>query len=304
MNKKRVVIAGGSGFIGQSLAQELIARDYEVIVLTRTPRERGDGSREVKWDGQNIGDWAKFLDGAAAVVNLAGRSVHCIHTAENYREIIGSRVNSVRVMAAAFQCANIPPRAWIQASGIGFYGDCGERLCDENMSNGSDNLSKICQQWESAFNSTATPNTRRVVLRIGVVLGNGGGGLPVMAKLTRCFLGGTAGSGRQFFSWIHLADLTRMFVEVIENENTSGTFNAVAPNPMTNKNFMSELRSALHRPWSPPAPEWAVRIGARLMQTEPAFALTSCRCEPKGFLEAGFKFQFPELRDALENLYE
>jgi uncharacterized protein (TIGR01777 family) len=304
MNKKRIVIAGGSGFIGQSLARELLARNYEVVVLTRTPRERSDGVREVAWDGKSVGDWGKFLDGATAVVNLAGRSVHCVHTPENLRAIIESRVNSVRVIASAFECANVPPRVWVQASGIGFYGNCGERLCDENTSNGSDNLSKICQQWESAFNSAATPNTRRVVLRIGVVLGNGGGGLPVMAKLTKWFLGGTAGNGGQYFSWIHLADLTRIFVEAIENENVSGTFNAVAPNPMTNREFMRELRHALRRPWSPPAPEWAVRIGARLMHTEPAFALTSCRCEPRRFLEAGFKFQFPDLRGALKNLYE
>lgn len=301
-NRKRIVLAGGSGFIGQSLAKELLARDHEVVVLTRTPRERIDGVREAGWDGQNIGGWVKYLDGAAAVVNLAGRSVHCVHTPENIREIIGSRVNSVQAIAAAFNQIQNPPRVWAQASGIGFYGDCGERLCDENTATGPDNLSRICRQWEDAFNSVEMPETRRAVLRIGVVLGNGGGGLPVMARLTKCFLGGTAGSGRQYFSWIHIADLRRMFIESIEDGNMSGVFNAVAPNPARNADFMRELRRALHRPWSPPAPEWVVRIGAKFMKTEPAFALTSCRCVPKRFLDAGFQFQFPELRGALADI--
>ncbi|HSY74671.1 MAG TPA: TIGR01777 family oxidoreductase [Dongiaceae bacterium] len=301
---KRIILAGGSGFIGNALAKELLVRNYEVVVLTRTPRSRNDGVKEIGWDGAHIGEWIKFLEGAGAVVNLVGRSVHCIHTPKNFREIIESRVNSVCTIAAAFRQIQNPPRVWVQASGIGFYGDCGERLCDESTSGGSDNLSEICQQWESAFNSVEMPKTRRVILRIGVVLGNGGGGLPVMARLTKWFLGGTAGSGRQYFSWIHLADLTRMFVESIERENMSGIFNAVAPNPKKNAEFMRELRRTLHRPWSPPAPEWAVRIGARFMKTEPSFALTSCRCEPKRFIESGFKFQFPELRHALKNLYE
>jgi uncharacterized protein (TIGR01777 family) len=303
MKPQRIILAGGSGFLGQSLAWELRKRDYEVVVLTRSPRERSDGNREVKWDGEHTGDWIQSLDGAAAVVNLAGRSVHCIHTPENLRKIIESRVNSVHAIAAAFQHVLAPPHIWVQAGGIGFYGDRKEQLCDESTPSGSDNLSKVCQQWESAFNSVEMPETRRVILRIGIVLGNSGGGLPVMARLTNWFLGGTAGSGRQYFSWIHLADLTRMFIEAIECETVSGIFNAVAPEPVMNSEFMRELRRALHRPWSPPAPEWAVRIGARLMKTEPSFALTSCRVAPQRFLKAGFKFQFPELSGALENLF-
>ncbi len=303
MSKKRVVLAGGSGFLGRALAKELIARDYEVVVLTRTPQLRSDGAKEMAWDGKTSGEWIQFLDGAEAVVNLAGRSVHCIHTPENLREIIESRVNSVHAIATAFHQIQNPPHIWVQASGSGYYGDCGDRLCDENTPNGSDNLSEICRQWENAFDSAETPKTRRVILRIGIVLGNNGGGLPVMASLTRGFLGGTAGSGRQYFSWIHIADLTRMFLEAIECENVSGTFNAVAPRPVMNAEFMRELRRAMHRPWSPPAPEWAVRIGARLMKTESSFALTSCRCAPKRFLEAGFQFKFAELRQALKDIY-
>ncbi len=136
----------------------------------------------------------------------------------------------------------------------------------------------------------------------GLCSGRDGGALPVLARLTKCFLGGAIGDGRQYISWIHLADLARMFVAAIEHENFSGAFNAVAPNPVTNAEFMHELRRVLHRPWSPPAPAFAVKIGSRLMGSEASLALVSQRCAPEKFLEAGFEFQFPDLRAALENL--
>jgi uncharacterized protein (TIGR01777 family) len=302
MNKK-IILAGGSGFLGQSLAMELTAGKYEVVVLTRAPRKRNDGVLEVKWDGATAGDWTKFLDGAEAVVNLAGKNINCPHTPENVRALTDSRVNSVRAIAAAFENLKTPPRVWVQAGAIGFYGDTGSRCCDESSQIGTGNLAEICGRWESEFNSTGLPATRKVLLRIGFVLGHDGGALPVLGRLAKLFLGGRVGSGKQFISWIHIADLTRMFVGTIEGEKLTGTFNAVAPAAVTNADFMRELRRALHRPWSPPAPEFAVRLGSRLMKSEPSLALAGCRCAPKRFLEVGFKFQFPELRGTLQNLY-
>jgi uncharacterized protein (TIGR01777 family) len=139
------------------------------------------------------------------------------------------------------------------------------------------------------------------MLRIGFVLGREGGALPVLARLTKWFLGGSAGNGKQFISWIHIQDLTRMFSESIGRKDLAGTFNAVGPDPVTNGEFMRELRRALHRPWSPPAPVWAVKLGAQLMGTEPSLALEGCRVVPKRFLEVGFQFQFPELGGALKD---
>jgi uncharacterized protein (TIGR01777 family) len=304
MNKKRVVLAGGSGFLGGALAKELLARDYEVVVLTRSPREQTDGIKEILWDGKNSGEWIQSLDGAEAVVNLAGRNIKCRYTPENLRELKASRVDSVYAIAAALGRVARPPRAWAQAGAVGFYGDPKDTLCDENSPAGDDKLAGICQPWEDAFNSAPAPNTRRVLLRIGFVLGRDGGALPLLAGLTKCFLGGTVGGGGQFISWIHAGDLSRMFIEAIERDELTGTFNAVGPNPVTNREFMRELRRALHRPWSPPAPEWGVKIGSRLMGTEPSLALTGCRVAPKRILEAGFKFQFTELPGALENLFE
>jgi uncharacterized protein (TIGR01777 family) len=304
VKKKRIVIAGGSGFIGSALAKELLARNFEVVVLTRSPRARTDGVIETEWNGEHLGEWIKFLDGAETVVNLAGKNINCPHTPENLRELTASRMNSVRAIALALEHVQNPPRVWVQAGAIGFYGDRGNVLCDETTSSGADNFAEICRQWEDAFRSMNPPKTRKVLLRTGFVLGRDGGALPVLSKLTKWFLGGTVGSGKQYVSWIHIKDLTQMFVEAIEQDNLKGTFNAVAPNPVTNKEFMRELRRALHRPWSPPAPEWAVKLGSRWMKSEPSLALSGCRVAPKRFLEAGFKFQFSNLRDALENLYK
>ena len=194
MNKKRVVLAGGSGFLGQALAKELLQRDYEVVILTRELRERDedDGVKEVEWDGEHIGEWIKYLDGAETVVNLAGCNINCRHTPENLREIIESRVNSVRAIAAAICHVKQPPRVWVQAGAVGFYGNCGDQWCDETALNGRNSLAEVCRLWEQACHDAASLPTRRVLFRIGPVLGRDGGALPMLVNLTRWFLGGAA----------------------------------------------------------------------------------------------------------------
>jgi hypothetical protein len=306
MNKKRVVLAGGSGFLGQALAKELLQRDYEVVVLTRELRERDedDEVREVEWDGEHVGEWIQFLEDAEAVVNLAGRDINCRHTPENLREITESRVNPVRAIAAAIRQVSNPPRLWVQAGAVGFYGNRQDEWCNERTSNGPGRLAEICRRWEETFFSANAPKTRRILFRIGIVLGRDGGALPLLANYTKWFLGGAAGSGRQYISWIHHADLTRMFLLALEYENFfAGTYNAVAPGPETNVEFMRVLRRTLYRPWSPPVPAWVVKLSCKLTQSEASLALDGCRCAPKRFLESGFEYKFPDLRGALKNIY-
>ena len=294
MSRKRLVIAGGSGFIGRALAGDFSGRGFEVVVLTRSPRQRADGVVEAEWDGAQAGAWVALLDGADAVINLAGKNINCPHTPENLRDITASRVNPVKAIATAVGAAKNPPRVWVQASAVGFYGDTGEMACDENAPAGNDTLAKVCRQWEAAFTAANVPKTRKVTLRIGVVLGRDGGALPLLSKMTRFFLGGAAGNDRQYLSWIHLADLTAMFVAAVTDEKLSGTFNAVAPKAVTNAEFMRELRRVLRRPWSPPVPAFAVKLGARLTGSEGSLALVSQRCVPKRFLENGFQFRFAD----------
>lgn len=302
MASRRVVLAGGSGFLGQALADDLSKSGYEVVILTRSPRRIGGPGKEVGWDGKTAGEWTKHLEGAEAVVNLAGRSVNCRYTPENRREIIGSRVESVSAVNQAIARCGAPPRVLVQAASLAIYGDAGERLCDEGAPPGEGFSVEVCLLWEKAFDAHRTPNTRRVLLRIGFALGRNGGALGTLARLARWYLGGSAGSGTQYISWLHLHDLNRMFRWAIEREDIEGVFNATGPNPVTNADFMRELRSTLRRPWSPPAPAWLVRVGARLMGTDPGLALTGRRCHPKRFLERGFPFDYPELKEALRDL--
>jgi uncharacterized protein len=299
----RIIIPGGSGFLGQSLARTLIQRGYDVCVLTRNAAGwRGPGAA-LEWDGRTLGPWTRQLDGALAVVNFTGRSVNCRYTPENRREMIESRVDSVRVVDRAIAECDRPPRVLVQSGSLAIYGDAGDRLCDETAPPGDGFPVETCLRWESAFNEGNTPDTRRVLLRIGFVLGREGGALAVLARLTRCFLGGTVGSGRQYISWLHHADMARIVLRAIEHDEMSGVYNATGPTPVTNREFMRVLRRALHRPWSPPAPEWAVRIGSWLMGTEPSLALTGRRCIPRRLIEEGFEFRFTDLEAALEDVF-
>jgi uncharacterized protein (TIGR01777 family) len=301
--KRKIILAGGSGFIGQTLSALLLANGYEVVVLTRSPSRQEGGVHYLQWDGLTIGEWVKFLDGAKALVNLTGRSVNCRHTPKKRREIVDSRVNSVSVLGEAVARCARPPETFLQAGGIAIYGDTGDRWADENAPHGHDFLAEVCKLWEGAFAEVHALGMRKSVFRIAPALSANGGFLKPLGKLTRWFLGGHVGTGRQYISWIHLADLCRMFLCAIERDGVAGVFNATSPNPATNADFMRELRRALHRPWSPPVPNWVLPIGSRLMQTETSLALTSCRAMPKHFLDSSFEFEFPDLKRALAKIY-
>lgn len=298
----RIVIAGGSGFIGAALATHFCQAGQDVVVLTRKAQARADGVREVAWNGRSFGPWARELDGAAAVINLTGKSINCRHTDRNRREIIASRVVSVRAIADAISASAKPVRVWIQAGAVGIYGNAGDALCDENSPHGNDFVADVCEQWEAAFRAALTPETRRVVLRFGMVLGRDGGALPVLARLARWGLGGTVGNGRQYISWIHLDDLISVVERAIRNPAMSGPYNAANHVPETNAAFMKRLRHVVHRPWAPPAPEFAVIIGSYIIGTEPSLALHGQRCVPRRMDAEGFVFAHENLDESLVGL--
>jgi len=299
---KKVILAGGSGFIGQALARSLAGEGWEPVVLTRAPRDQ-PAFREVLWNAETGGAWAAELEGAAAVVNLTGRTVNCVHTLENSREILESRVNAVRALGKGYARAKNPPPVWVQCSATGYYGNAGDRLCDESLSYGPGFMAEVCRQWEEAFAALDLPEVRRVVLRIGVVLGREAGALPPLARLTRLFLGGAAGSGRQYLSWIHRDDLIRIFSAAVTQPELTGVYNACAPVAVTNAEFMREMRAALGRPWSPAAPEFIVQLAARyLLKTDASLALQGQRCVPARLREAGFNFQYPAVAAAIRDL--
>jgi uncharacterized protein (TIGR01777 family) len=196
-----------------------------------------------------------------------------------------------------------PPAVWVQCSATGYYGSTGLGLCDEDSPPGQDFLATVCHQWEEAFFALDLPQTRRVVLRLGVVLSREGGAYPALARLTRRFLGGTAGSGQQGFSWVHADDAVEAFLQAMQRDDLVGPYNLCAPEPATNAEFMRALRQSLGRPWAPPAPAFAVKlIARRLLNTDPQLVLNGRACVPTRLLLQEFPFQFHDLTSALRDL--
>lgn len=299
----RIVLAGGTGFIGGALARRFRERGHEVVVLTRSsPRRRGDGVREVQWDGRTVAGWADELAGAQAVINLAGSSINCVHTPENRRRILESRIDSVRALGAALRASALPPPVWVQTGAVGIYGDT-EQRCTESTPPGTSFKAEVCVRWEEAFARECPAAVRPVVLRVGVVLGRKGGAYPPLARVARWFLGGTAGGGRQGISWILLDDLEEIFLRAVADPAMRGSYNACAPEPASNAEFMRTLREVLGRPWAPPAPAWAIKLAAPLlMRTDPSLILEGQYAVPARLVAEGFRFKAPRLLSALTAL--
>jgi uncharacterized protein len=301
---QKIIIAGGSGFIGRALSAALLARGDAVTVLSRSERLPSGfpaGAQAVQWDGRTVGSWARVLDGADALVNLAGRSVNTRFTPEARREVLSSRVDAITALREALRQTPHPPSVWVNAGGKDIYGDTGEKRCDENTPPAPGLLTDVCVAWESAFVSAVPSSVRGVLLRIGVVLGDEGA-LPVLTQLTRAFLGGAIGSGRQYLSWIHIADMTAMQLWAVDNARADGVYNATAPEPVTNSVFMAEMRHVLKRPWCPPAPGFMVQALAPLINTEAGLLLEGNRVMPTRAVAEGFTFRFSQLRSALSDL--
>lgn len=301
---KKVVIAGGSGFLGQSLASFLSEKGFEVVILTRGQSEQRQNARYVHWDGATTGEWAHEVEASYAVVNFTGKSVNCIYTKKNREEIMDSRLDSVHVMDQAILACEHPPQVIIQAGSLAIFGDT-RNVCDEDAPHGTGFSVDVCEQWESAFFKKELPQTRKVLLRIGFALGKNGGALEPLVKLVKNNLGGTVGSGKQYISWLHVDDLNEMFLTSIENERMQGIYNATGPYPVNNKEFMATLRKVINKGWAPPAPAPFVWLGAYLfMKTEPSLALTGRNCIPKKLLEGGFVFTHTNLEHTLHELME
>lgn len=297
----RIVIAGGSGFLGTSLARHLMALGCDVVILTRSmPTE----AHFRQWDARSIGDWISELDDAAAIVNIVGRSVDCVKTPDHCDEILRSRVEATQVIGAACRRIASPPPVWVQMSTAHIYGDPPDVICDEGSALGYGLAPTVGRAWEEAYNAAVPDATRGVVLRTSFVIGAGGGAMKRLALLTRLGLGGTVGHGTQGMSWIHIRDMNRLFERAIADESMRGVYIATAPNPVSNRAFMSALRRAMGRRIGLPAPAWMVRRGAPLLlKTDPELALYGRYCVSSRLGEEGFTFDFPELPAALADLY-
>lgn len=304
----KVILAGGSGFLGRAIARSLAAQGWEVVVLTRDtdrvpPADDMPALRAVMWSGETGGAWAAELEGAAALVNLAGRSINCVHSLEHSREIVDSRLNAVKGLAKGYARAKNPPPVWVQVSATGFYGNAGDRFCEESLPPGPGFLAEVCRRWEEAFAEVELDGARRVVLRLGPVLDQKTGPFPAMLSLVKKFAGGAAGTGRQFISWVHRDDAVAAFEAAITRPEMSGAYNVCAPGAVTNAEFMRELRAAVGRPWCPAAPEFVVRfVAEHHFATDGNLALHGQRATPQKLLATGFKFKHPAVGGAIRDL--
>jgi uncharacterized protein (TIGR01777 family) len=309
----KIVLPGGTGQVGGMLARELLARGHEVVILSRGGQ--GGAARTVSWDGRTVGAWARELDGADVVINLAGRSVNCRYTPENLRQMMDSRVDSTRAVGQAIAQARSPPRVWLQMSTATIYAHRFDAPNDEATGRiGGDEPEApsywrrsidIAKAWEATQQEASTPRTRKVTLRTGMVMSPDPGGVfEVLLRLVRFRLGGASASGRQFMSWIHDRDFVRATRFLIDREDLQGPVNLVAPNPLPQAEFMKELRAAAGVGLGLPAMKWMLEIGALFLRTDTELLLKSRRVVPGRLLEAGFAFDFPDWPSAARNLVE
>jgi uncharacterized protein (TIGR01777 family) len=305
--RNRIIVAGGNGFIGHLLTDGLVSGNNDVVVLTRSP---GPAIRQVGWDGRTLGDWARELDGARALINLTGRSVNCRYNERNRPEILESRVDSTRVLGEAIARSNKPPPVWLNASTATIYKHTFDQPMDEATGiigatpEAKDEFSiKVARAWEETFDKANTPATRKVAMRTAMVFAaSKGGAYRVLRGLTRWGLGGAVAGGNQFISWIHEYDLFNSVEWLIDRDDFSGPVNLASPNPIPHRDMMRIIRRQCGAPFGLPATRRMLEVAAFVHRTEAELIIKSRRVVPGRLLEAGFQFRFPTMEDAVREI--
>ncbi|MEO5685579.1 MAG: TIGR01777 family oxidoreductase [Chitinophagaceae bacterium] len=316
MKNKKIVIVGGTGFIGQALAG-CFGKDNTIIVISRESVNghnngythqlllpaQGYNITYRRWDAEHQEKhWTSELEGADLVINLAGKSVNCRYTEKNKQEILSSRINPTKAIGEAIRNCTVPPKLWINAGSATIYRHATDRPQDEYNGEYADDFSvQVCRQWEKSFTDQRTAFTRKVVLRMAIALGNGGVMIPYF-NLLKFGLGGRQGHGRQMYSWIHTDDICHMIEWIYEHKNIEGIYNCAAPNTVTNDFFMKTLRRITGHNFGLPAHKWMLTIGGWLIGTEKELLLKSRWVVPTKILETGFTFRFSKLEDAIEDI--
>lgn len=298
----KIIIAGGDGFLGSKLSAHLHQKGHEIIILSRNKSGKHHNYTYITWDGETIGPWADHLSNSEAVINLSGRPLDTRFTEKHKKEIFDSRVNTTKVIAQAIgQCSN-PPKTWINGSAVGIYGARGDEKLQESASLGEGFIAEVCKQWEKALFENNLSNTRKVAIRTSLVLDNNEGFLKPLLIITKLGLGGKAGSGKQYMPWIHVDDWVRLVDFLLFSSNFSGPVNAVAPNAVTNVQFMQALRNALNIPIGLPQPAFLINLGGKIIGTEAELILTGQNAYPQNALQQGFVFEHHTIQETLSDI--
>lgn len=297
----KIFITGGTGFVGSHLSRFLTGKGHQITVLSRSAgsKHAGGDITTVGGDPTKAGPWLDIMKECDAVINLAGSSIFCRWTKKNRRRIIDSRILTTRNIAKTLTEENSKVKVLLSGSAIGYYGDKGDLSIDEGAPAGTDFLAKVAENWEKEA-QVAEESVRVVRCRLGVVLGRSGGALAKMAPPFKLGFGAPLGSGRQWFSWIHINDLVEAFNFILENEAIIGPLNVTSPKPSTNQEFSRKLAQSLDKPFFMPAiPSFMLRL---VMGEAASMVMDSAKVSPAVLLDKGFVFNFPDLEQALHDL--
>jgi uncharacterized protein (TIGR01777 family) len=298
----KLIIAAGTGFLGQVLLHHFKDKFEEIVILTRGKSQTKGTIKYVNWDAKTFFGWENELENATVLINLAGKSVDCRYTVENKNEIYSSRINSTIILNQAVLKCKKQPKHWLNSSTATIYRHSEDKQMDESNGEIGDDFSmNIAKSWEKAFFETETPNTLKTALRTSIVLGKNGGAFVPIKTLAKIGFGGKQGQGNQFISWIHEKDFARA-IEFIVQEKIVGVVNVVSPKPTRNSHFMQKLQKEIGIPFGIPIPKVLLEIGAILIRTQPELVLKSRNVIPKRLLENGFKFKFENPDIAFQNL--
>jgi uncharacterized protein len=300
---RKIVIAGGTGFLGSCLEEHFTDANDRVIILTRGV-SRTIGSIEYKqWDGRTLGTWTECLESADVLINLNGKSVDCRYSEKNKKLIYATRLDATAALGQAILQCKQPPKLWINSASATIYRHSLDKEMDELTGEIGTGFSvDVCQQWERVFNTFNLSSTRKVIIRTGIVLGKRGGPLKPLKMLAKLGAGGKHGNGNQYFSWLHEDDFVNIVEFICSNAHLSGVYNVTAPSPIPNQQFMRAMRASIGMSFGLPLPKWLLEIGAILIGTETELVLKSRRVVPKKLLEAGYRFKFRNIEGALKDL--
>lgn len=300
---KKLIIAGGSGYLGTAIAHYFMEQFDEVVTLSRKLTQPYKNLRTVVWDAKTLSGWEQELDTAEVLINMTGRSVDCRYNEQNKKLIMDSRVDSTAILGKAIAQCKTPPKVWLNSSTATIYRhSLGKEMNESTGEIGTGFSVSVGKAWEQTFFSTQTPDTRKVALRTAIVLGKNGGALQPIKRITKLGLGGKQGNGKQKFSWIHEEDFLRSIAFLIHTSTSDGPINIVAPSPTTNVHLMQLMRKILKVPFGIPAPKPILALGAFIIRTETELLLKSRNVIPQRLLEEGFEFKFSKLENALKDL--
>jgi len=301
MKYKKIVLAGGNGYLGTVLANHFKNLADEVIILGRKAAPVNGNIRTIFWDGKTTGEWVNQIERADLLVNLCGKNVNCRYTAKNKQEIFDSRLIPTALLNKVVGQMENPPKVWINSSSATIYRHAEDRPQDEPTGDIGTGFSvDVCKGWEQVFFETETPATRKIALRIGIVFGKDSAIFPRLRNLVKFGLGGKQGDGKQYVNWVYEQDVASIMEYLLQKLEANGVFNCTAPNAVTNATMMRTIREAYKMPFGLPAPGWLLEIGAMLIGTETELILKSRWVAPKRLLDIGYKFQFTDFKQAIK----